>query len=365
MKAVIQSNGRRSADQGVALIIVLLTLFTLGAMAAIFAYSMKVETRLAMNTQNTTELEWLGRSGVEVAKWILYQQDRIGSQRGFHALNQFWAGGPGPIEAEDNPFAGVSLRDIEIGEGRVSLDIEDTERLLNINTVVRTPMLLDYALSRAGADATDSAIITSALIDWMDPDDFPQAANGAESEYYLGLDPPYRAKNGPIDDIRELLLIRGVTPALFWGPNHRTTTFGEESWRTPSFGLRSGDETVPVGLVSIFGALSNGKVNINTARPEVIALLLGGNESLAREVVKIRAGPDGLDGTEDDQPARGGGEIPRLLGPADPAFQQMFTVLSSTFSIRVTAHLGPARRTFHAVIRRGGRDFQTLLFRED
>lgn len=80
-----------------ALLIVLLTLFALGGMAAVFAYSMKVETRLAMNTSNAGELEWLGRSGVEYAKWILMQQDRVMSERGFHALNQFWRVGLGPL----------------------------------------------------------------------------------------------------------------------------------------------------------------------------------------------------------------------------------------------------------------------------
>ncbi len=352
--------------QGVALIIVLLTLFTLGVMAALFAYSMKVEVRLASNTGNATELEWIGRSGVEFAKWVLVQQDRVSSERGFHALNQFWAGGPGPIESADNPFAGLSLTGIQLGEGRFSVRIEDGERLLNINSAARNPALLDLALTRAGADSTDATIISTALLDWLDKDDYPQAANGAENEYYLSLDPPYRAKNGPIDDIRELLLVRGVTPALFWGPAHSDTTLGRES-RVDQFGQAgSGTDRLPVGLAAIFGALSNGRVNINTASAEVISILLGGDEVLGREVLKIRAGPDGVDGTEDDQPARGGGEIPRLLGPAGPAFQQLFTTQSTTFFVRVEAEIGHARRRFLALIRRtGARDYQTLLFREE
>src|SRR5262245_43425667 len=105
-----RSSGCRR-HRGVALVIVLLTLFALGTMAGIFAYSMKVEMRLATNTSNATELEWLGRSGVEFAKWLLVQQDRVASERGFHALNQFWAGGPGPIESADNPFAGETMND--------------------------------------------------------------------------------------------------------------------------------------------------------------------------------------------------------------------------------------------------------------
>lgn len=352
--------GRR----GVALVIVLLTLFTLGGMAAVFAYSMKVETRLAMNTSNAGELEWLGRSGVEYAKWILMQQDRVGNERGFHALNQFWAGGPGPLESADNPFEGLSLVDVPLGSGQISIEIRDTERLLNINREARNPLLMDLALARAGADATDTAVITSALADWIDRDDFAQAGNGAESEHYLSLDPPYRAKNGPIDDVRELLLVRGVSPSIFWGPDFRSTEFGSGSdARKPS---RRDPRASSAGLAEVFVALSSGRVNINTAPSAVLALLLGGDESLAEQVIRIRAGQDGIDGTEDDQPARSVGEIARLLGPAAAMGQDRFVTQSMTFEVRTTARLGPAKRRFSSLIRRvGARDFQILLFRPE
>lgn len=351
--------------QGVALVIVLLTLFTLGGMAAVFAYSMKVETRLAMNTSNAGELEWLGRSGIEYAKWILMQQDRVGSERGFHALNQFWAGGPGPIESADNPFEGLSMVDVPLGSGLISVEIRDTERLLNINREARNPQLMDLALARAGADATDTAVITGALADWIDRDDFAQASNGAESDHYLALDPPYRAKNGPIDDVRELLLIRGVTPSIFWGPSYRSTEFrgGSEL----SGGRSDRNSLAPAsGLTDLFTALSSGRVNINTAPPGVLALLLGGDPTLAEQVVKIRAGQDGVDGTEDDQPARSVGEIARLLGPAAAMGQDRFVTQSMTFQLQITAKLGPAKRRFSSMMRRvGARDFQVLLFRPE
>jgi hypothetical protein len=356
---------RVSRQRGVALLTVLLTLFTLGGMAAVFAYSMKVETRLAMNTSNAGELEWLGRSGVEYAKWILMQQDRVGSERGFHALNQFWAGGPGPLESADNPFEGLSLVDVPLGSGQISIEIRDTERLLNINREARNPLLMDLALARAGADATDTAAITGALADWIDRDDFPQAGNGAESDHYLSLEPPYRAKNGPIDDIRELLLVRGVTPSIFWGAGYRSTEFGKGPG-VPATQAGRNPNASGAGLAELFGALSSGRVNINTASLGVLTVLLGGDESLAEQVIRVRAGQDGQDGTEDDQPARNIGEIARLLGPAAAMGQDRFVTQSMTFEVRTTAKLGPAKRRFSSVIRRvGARDLQVLVFRPE
>ena len=54
-----------SAPRGIALIIVLISIVVLSVLATGFAYSMKVETRLARNANYDTELEWMGRSGVE------------------------------------------------------------------------------------------------------------------------------------------------------------------------------------------------------------------------------------------------------------------------------------------------------------
>lgn len=58
--------------------------------------------------------------------------------------------------------------------------------------------------------------IANAILDWIDPDETPRT-NGAENEYYTAQDPPYRCKNGPMDSLEELLLVRGVTPQLLFG----------------------------------------------------------------------------------------------------------------------------------------------------
>jgi len=75
---------------GIALIIVMVVILVLAALAGGFAYSMKVETTLARNASYDHDLEWLGRSGVELARYVLAQQ-----LEPCDALNQKWAGGPG------------------------------------------------------------------------------------------------------------------------------------------------------------------------------------------------------------------------------------------------------------------------------
>jgi type II secretory pathway component PulK len=59
------------------------------------------------------------------------------------------------------------------------------------------------------------AEIAAAIVDWIDTDD--KTEDGAESDYYESLDPPYAAKNGPLDTVEELLFVRGITPELLYG----------------------------------------------------------------------------------------------------------------------------------------------------
>ncbi len=92
--------------------------------------------------------------------------------------------------------------------------VSDESAKININALV--------ALDSTGKIAHDVLIllpnmteeIADGIIDWIDADDEPRA-NGAENEYYAGSG--YRCKNGPLDTLEELLLVRGVTPPLLFG----------------------------------------------------------------------------------------------------------------------------------------------------
>jgi type II secretory pathway component PulK len=72
-----------------------------------------------------------------------------------------------------------------------------------------TPLLLDLGVENAPE-------LIAALEDWMDEDDDARPG-GAESAYYSNLVPGYNAKNGRLDTLDELLLIKGFTPAILWG----------------------------------------------------------------------------------------------------------------------------------------------------
>lgn len=347
--------------RAVALIVVMVLVLAMAVIAGAFAYAMKVETRLSVRTQASGELEWLGRSGVEFARWALDQQRRIPGEGRYHALNQFWAGGPGPTNGVDNPFAGVSMNNLEIGAGHISIEIVDAERKLNINKL-NDPRRLQLVLEQLGIIAADADSLISALGDWKDPDSNPRP-NGAEDDYYLSQDPPYYAKNAPIDDISELLKIRGITPELYWGNRSHGKVHSAN-------GEGSGGPTPATGLVDIFCAVSGDGVNVNTAPQAVLQVMLGGDPFLAQQLITQRAGLDGVEGTFDDTPFPTPPNIGQLTAAGAPApgvgGGAGFVIQSSVFEIRVTAEIGGIRKRFFALYRLGGdRNGQIMVFHPD
>ena len=106
--------------------------------------------------------------------------------------------------------------------------------------------------------------IEAALADWQDADSLLHP-EGAEQEYYDGLDPAYACKNAPLDVMEELLLVRGITPELFWGTSEHP-------------GL--------VHFLCVEG--KSDKLDINGASPASFKIVRGLAEEDVKAIVKMR-----------------------------------------------------------------------------
>ena len=354
---VLQRKGSRKKS-GIALIMVLIMVVVLAILAGGFSYSMKVETTLARRASYSSELDWMGRSGIEVAKWILIQSS-AGANAQADSLKQKWAGGVGET---NDILAGIDMKNYPIGNGSVSIDIKDTDRKFNIN--VASEVILRQAMTLIGVDASVSATVANSILDWRDPDSNTHPG-GTESSTYEAYDPPYFAKDGPIDDMSELLLIRGVTPNMYWGSGGGS---GPQIFNRGASGRRSAFEEEPiyaVGLAELFTPVSSRLINVNTASANVLQLIPEIDANIAQAIITARAGQDGQDGTEDDLPFRSPQEMGRVPGFSNPqAIAQLgnyFTVRSLCFEIHVTASVGGSKREYIAIVRRNNaRDVQTL-----
>jgi type II secretory pathway component PulK len=349
---------------GIALIMVMCAIFVLSALAAGLTLSMKVETRLAQNANSEQQMLWLGRSGVEYARYILSQELAIPNQP-CDSLNQKWAGGSGSLAESNSVLSSLSLDNYPVGEGTVSIKIIDLERKVNINTA--SDAMIQQALTLMGVDANDISVISDSILDWIDPGDLPRVA-GAKSDYYQGLAVPYYAKNAPIDDLSELLLVKGILdqPEIYWGGpavNHTRAAFQHK------LGLGTAPGQIPdypFGLMNIFTPFSTGKININTADENVLQMIPGVDNVIAENIIKLRSGPDGVEGTEDDMPFPDPGAALQNAGLAPQLASQaaaVCTVRSATFEVHVTAQAGQYKREYVAILARNSMtDIQVLSF---
>ena len=139
-----------------------------------------------------------------------------------------------------------------------------------------------------------AAEIVDALVDWVDQDSL-ERFNGAEEDYYLEqegkLNYPF---NRPFYSLDEVLLVRGMKQVVAAKPN----------WR------------------DFFTIYSAGKLDLNEAEAEAIALATGVDVEEAQELVEMRFGPDGIEDTEDDHKFGRVGEVFAVLGILDDGILQ-------------------------------------------
>jgi type II secretory pathway component PulK len=110
----------------------------------------------------------------------------------------------------------VSPDDLQTGSQAYVFGLTDESGKLNLNSLLLWDSTGNTGVQMLLALPNMTDDIANAIMDWLDPDDTPRAG-GAENDYYSGLNPPYQCKNGPLDSLEELLLVKGVTPQLLFG----------------------------------------------------------------------------------------------------------------------------------------------------
>ncbi len=326
---------RAPRQRGVTMIVVLWVIMVLSLLIGGFAFTMHVETQVASYGRKELKAAMLARSGVEVARLQLQLHQKTPAEVGFEALNQVWA---------TNELLYV---DHQLGEGKFNVEITDEERKLPLNQL--TEEQWKRFLDALGVEPDEADIIVDSVTDWTDGNDLHQL-NGAETDYYQRLTPPYRAKNAPFDRVEELLLVRGVTRELFDGQPGNEDDPGRPGWH------------------DVLTTLSAGRVNVNTASQFVLEVVFGIDESRSTAVLARRDGPDGIAGTEDDQPYRNIDEFIREVAGVDQLIAQdcrNFGAVGSTcFVVTATGQVGNVKRTVTAALRRQGNDYVVAAWAE-
>ena len=284
-------------------------------------------------------------SGINVAMAMLVEDKK---NTDADSIQEDWA---------DPEMVKSMLESIPFDEGKLEVGISDELGRIQVNALVQFPdshtfnekqvvlwnrfLSLVFLVYEHPDEIDPVNTIINSLKDWLDSgdDDAITGLSGAESDYYRDLAPPYSIRNGPLTHLNEFLLVKGVTPEMFYGTEDLQ---GISSFLSVS------------GMTEVRGVdfTYEGKININTADvPVLMALLPEENRDLASAISDFRLAKSGdiynhdLSGGIDwYKQVPGAGDI-----ELDPA---LITNQSDFFKIEAAASLNGVRMTANVVVNR-------------
>lgn len=197
MRITAGHSSRASKDKGqrgVALVTVLLIVAMATTIVAFMAQQQSFWQLELTNSRDRIQASYIAQAGVDWARSVL-ADDAAHNQ--YDHPREMWA---------------VQLPAIPVEGGEVQGVLEDQQGLFNLNNLVQNGFASAPDVARFQRLLSLLNLppeLAYALVDWMDADSTPQATGGAEDGYYLNLPQPYRCANRPLDEISELLWVRG------------------------------------------------------------------------------------------------------------------------------------------------------------
>ncbi|MCW8893276.1 MAG: type II secretion system minor pseudopilin GspK [Deltaproteobacteria bacterium] len=229
---------KKNNEKGMALLLVLIVVTLLTAVLMELSYSTLIEQRLTETFRDSTRAYYLARGGITAGQKLL-----LSDKNKYDSATEFWATG---------------ISSYPVGEGFVSVAIEDLDGKLAVNSLVvgnnpQTVIIDRFYRLLSAFEIDEPGELTAAIIDWLDQGDEPYQmiktdaleipVAGAEDFYYQQLASPYPCKNGPLESVEELRLVKGFSERIF-------------------------------NIVSPYlSATKNKQININTAKREVLRSL--------------------------------------------------------------------------------------------
>ena len=268
--------------------------------------------------------------------------------------------------------ADVTASTNNVPDAEIFVAIEPEPARWNINKLTRAgfgdnaDLIWERILTVAGVPEEDQGELVDSFYDWVDDNEITESAEGAESEYYEGLDPPYTCKNGPLDTVGELAYIRGfnrnggvLLKGGVWNPEE------------------SEDRQITVqGIEHLFSVYGSGKINVNAAPREVLLTVPSLEDADGLIVDTILEEREGLNADSSTasakvrQASRGGASLgtaaiadyhfedlsdflARIPGLSQEDANVYLTVDCDVYRVELEGRVGRIRRRAVAVVQRG------------
>lgn len=203
-----------AVQDGFILIAVLWVCALLALFALSFSSSARVQGLQAVNTEKMLSNNFLLQSGID---WGRHHYRTYAANKALLSTQE-------ELEKQGNATLDLHYPRYEpyrtkVGNQTLAVQVLDAAGKLNVNVIDEALFreVLEACGVQTGVRRTE---VLNSILDWMDEDDMHRQ-EGAEKDYYLGLNPAYRPKNGPVESIEELVLIKGVDRELYRGTGEK------------------------------------------------------------------------------------------------------------------------------------------------
>jgi general secretion pathway protein K len=238
-----------ASQEGIALIMILWVLTILMVIVLSFSYMAKTETYSSLSFKEGMDEKFMAEAGIERGIMELFYRNMYKNQTVTIEGREVW-------KTDGTPYTA------QFGDGYYIVRIMDESGKVDINTV--SDVVLKNLLIYLGVQEEEADAIGDCIMDWKDPDDLVRL-HGAESDYYMSLPNPYKAKNANFDTLEELLLVKGVTPEILYGDGKK------------------------IGIINFLTVNSKmNTININAAPKEVLMAIPGMTPELADSIIEYR-----------------------------------------------------------------------------
>lgn len=286
--------GRRVSThrRGALLIVVLVIVAVLAILGTSFSFRMQADIASVSAVSDQQQARLAAETGIQRVM-LHMRENRVDTDSWWNNPRNFrrqlvWApdkeGGSQSVAdqeaVEGRPAWRFSIvqNEVEGRNTRIRYGIIDEASKLNLNTASREQLIRFFDQVDLENENVTSIQLADALIDWRDEDDIPVSPHGAESSYYMTLNPPYRAKNRFLETVEELLMIKGFNGRIVYGEDYNRNGYldeNEDDGPEGAFPPDNGDGVLNRGLlpfVTVYswdfnsGNDNKPRVNINQVR---------------------------------------------------------------------------------------------------
>lgn len=218
-------NGRR---RGIVIVAVLIVVASLSLAGYHYASMATDEDKASLHAHRNVQARAFAQSGVYYTAGLLSDPNLSARLAGNPWNNpEIFQNQAVPLGADgklQGYFSIIAPASPDDPMGAMNYGVSDEGGKINVNVIMKndpTGQTLHDMLVKLPNMTED---IANSIVAWMGGSVGVQGG-GAADDYYMQQKNPYRLKNGPIDSIDELLLVKGVTRTLLYGTDDNRNGF--------------------------------------------------------------------------------------------------------------------------------------------